>query len=299
MTADRPLRGIVLMLGFCLLAPLADALAKLLGARIPLIELLLARFAVQAVLPLPWLRRAGTGLRLPLRLLRLILLRSLLQILGIAAMFTSLRFLPLADAIAIAYVMPFFMLLLGWLVLGEEVGPRRLIACVFGFLGTLLVVQPSLANVGAPALLPLLVAVLFALFVLVTRGIAKEVDPMALQALGGMMALPFLLLALLLGWWSGAPALRLIPVGAGDALLLAATGVLGTLAHLLMTWALRYAPSATLAPMQYLEIPVATLFGLLIFGDFPDGLQAAGIVVTVAAGLYVIWRERLVLPGPA
>ena len=245
------------------------------------------------------LRRVALLLRLPLPLLRLILLRTVLQIVGIGAMFTSLRFLPLADAIAIAYVMPFVLLLLGRLVLGEEVGPRRLIACVVGFAGTLLVVQPSFASVGAPALLPLLVAVVFALFMLVTRRIAKEVDPVAMQALGGLMALPLLALALLAGPWSGAPALRLVPLGASDALLLAATGVLGTLAHLLMTWALRFAPSATLAPMQYLEIPVATLFGLLIFGDLPNGLAAAGIVITVAAGLYVIWRERLVLPGPA
>ena len=69
-------------------------------------------------------------------------------------------------------------------------------------------------------------------------------------------------------------------------------GVIGTVAHLLMTWSLRYAPSATLAPMQYLEIPFATLLGWLVFGDLPNGLAAIGIAVTVAAGLYVIHRER-------
>ena len=74
--------------------------------------------------------------------------------------------------------------------------------------------------------------------------------------------------------------------------LLIAIGVLGTVAHLLMTWSLRYAPSATLAPMQYLEIPVATLIGWVIFSDLPDGLAAVGIVITIAAGLYVILRER-------
>lgn len=69
-------------------------------------------------------------------------------------------------------------------------------------------------------------------------------------------------------------------------------GALGTGAHLMMTWALRFAPSATLAPMQYLEIPVAALLGWLIFRDFPNGIALAGIAVTVAAGLYVILRER-------
>jgi hypothetical protein len=70
-------------------------------------------------------------------------------------MFASLRYLPLADAVAIAFVMPFIMLLLGWFYLGEEVGPRRFGACIVGFIGTLMVVQPSFAEVGWPALLPL------------------------------------------------------------------------------------------------------------------------------------------------
>jgi drug/metabolite transporter (DMT)-like permease len=70
-------------------------------------------------------------------------------------------------------------------------------------------------------------------------------------------------------------------------------GLLGTGAHLCITSALRFAPSATLAPMQYLEIPAATLIGWMIFSDLPNGLAAIGIATTVAAGLYIIHRERL------
>ena len=61
-----------------------------------------------------------------------------------------------------------------------------------------------------------------------------------------------------------------------------------------MTWSLRFAPSATLAPMQYLEIPVATIIGFLIFADLPNGLAAIGIVITILAGLYVVYREHRV-----
>jgi drug/metabolite transporter (DMT)-like permease len=75
--------------------------------------------------------------------------------------------------------------------------------------------------------------------------------------------------------------------------------LVGTLAHLLMTWSLRFAPSATLAPMQYLEIPMAALVGLMVFGEFPNGLALAGICVTIAAGLYVILRERVTARAPA
>jgi drug/metabolite transporter (DMT)-like permease len=182
--------------------------------------------------------------------------------------------------------------LLGKYVLGEEVGRRRLAACAVGFIGTLLVIQPSFAAVGWPALLPLTVAVVFALFMLVTRHIARDADPIALQAVSGMMAVP--LLALLLLVPGEVEMLSLVRPTATEAALLVAIGVLGTMAHLLMTWSLRYAPAATVAPMQYLEIPVATIIGWLVFRDLPDGLAAFGIALTVAAGLYVILRERSV-----
>ncbi|MGV6805957.1 MAG: DMT family transporter [Ruegeria sp.] len=292
MTHDRPVFGIVLMLGFCVLAPLGDAMAKLLGESIPIGVLVVVRFAVQAAILIPLIAFTGRPWRMRGRILRLTVLRTILHIIGISAMFTALKFLPLADAVAIAFVMPFIMLLLGRYVLNEEVGPRRLIACVIGFSGTLLVIQPSFANVGAPALLPLLVAVVFALFMLVTRQIAKETDPVALQAVSGTLATVILLPAVFVGSATGNWELpQALPDGPTLWLLLA-IGVLGTVAHLLMTWSLRYAPSATLAPMQYLEIPVATLIGWLIFHDLPNGLAAVGIAITVAAGLYVILRER-------
>ena len=128
---------------------------------------------------------------------------------------------------------------------------------------------------------------LFALFMLVTRQIARDADPLALQAASGAMASVLLLPPPRRGWPGPAPvALR------RRLALLLVLGVLGTVAHLLMTWSLRFAPSATLAPMQYLEIPFATLLGWLVFGDLPDGLAAVGIAVTIAAGLYVIHREH-------
>lgn len=69
-------------------------------------------------------------------------------------------------------------------------------------------------------------------------------------------------------------------------------GIVGTAAHLLMTWSLRFAPSATLAPLQYVELPFATLVGFLAFGDLPNGLAALGIAVTMGAGLAVLRSER-------
>jgi len=290
--SDRPLLGIILMIGFCVMAPMGDALAKVLGETIPLGQLLLTRFGVQTVvlIPLAWL--TGRALWMTGRVLRLTILRSILHIIGIGAMFTSLRYLPLADAVAIAFVMPFIMLLLGKYVLGEEVGSRRLMACVVGFIGTLFVIQPSFAEVGWPALLPLVVAVDFALFMLVTRQVAKEADPISLQAVSGLVASAMLgALFLIPGASSLAPFALVSPDG-GELVMLVAIGLLGTFAHLLMTWSLRFAPSATVAPIQYLEIPVATIMGFLIFADWPNGLAMLGIAITMASGLYILNRER-------
>ncbi|MFG6560111.1 DMT family transporter [Sulfitobacter sp. 1A15299] len=292
MQQDRPLVGITLMMGFCIVAPVGDAVAKLLGASVPLGQVVLLRFAIQALILIPLVWYSGRIWHMRGRVLRLTFLRTLLHIAGIAAMFTALKYLPLADAVAIAFVMPFFMLLLGKFILNEEVGPRRLGASIVGFLGTLLIVQPSFANVGWPALLPVVVAVVFSFFMLVTRQIAKEIDPISLQAVSGVMAVVMILPLLALGTMTQIAPLRLIQPDALDWTLLLGIGVLGTVAHLLMTWSLRFAPSATLAPMQYLEIPFATLLGLLIFSDLPNPLAGLGILITVGAGLYIVMRER-------
>jgi len=291
MISDRPLLGILLMIGFCMLAPIGDSIAKLLGETIPLVQLLLIRFGAQVVLLWPIVIVTGGSLAMSPRLLRLTAVRTVLHMIGIGAMFASLRFLPLADAVAIAFVMPFIMLLLGRLVLNEHVGPRRLAACAVGFLGTLLVIQPSFALVGAPALLPLLVAVVFALFMLVTRQIAKDSDPISLQVVSGMMASAGMGILVFADRFVDVPGIALVMPTHAEMLLLVGIGVLGSVAHLLMTWSLRFAPSATLAPMQYLEIPFATLVGWIVFHDLPNGLAALGIVITVCAGLYIVFRE--------
>lgn len=280
------------MLGFCILAPVGDAIAKLLGTSVPLAQVVLIRFAVQALVLIPLVWATGRLWRMRGRVLALTFLRTLIHVCGILAMFTALTYLPLADAIAILFVMPFFMLVLGHFVLGEEVGPRRLCACLVGFVGTLLVVQPSFASVGWPALLPVFVAANFSVFMLITRQIARETDPIGLQAVSGVMAVVLMTPLIALGSILDLPLLASEMPDNREWFLLIAIGVLGTGAHLLMTWSLRYAPSATLAPMQYLEIPFATLLGWLIFSDLPNLLASIGIVITIAAGLYIILREQ-------
>lgn len=292
MTNDRPLLGIAFMLGFCILAPLGDGFAKLLS-HLPLIQVVAVRFGIQALVLLPIVWVTKRKLSMSWGFFGLMALRTFLHFLGIALMFLSLRYLPLADAVAIAFVMPFILMLLGWKFLGEHVGPRRMIACAVGFAGTMLVVQPSFAEVGVYAFLPVAVAVVFALFILSTRVVAQRFDAISLQAVSGVVASAFLIPAVLLADGSGLAALDPVLPQGRDVIFLLSLGLLGTLSHLLMTWSLRFAPSATLAPMQYLEIPFATIFGWLIFKDFPNGLALVGILILLGSGLYIVWREQV------
>lgn len=292
MVADRPLLGILFIMGFCVFAPLGDAAAKSIALSTPLLVLLLARYLVQGLLPLPLILSTGRRLSMSSQVARVIVVRSAINIAGSAAMYAALRYLPLADALAIAFVYPFIMLLMGWGFLNEQVGVRRFIACTVGFIGTLLIIQPSFAAVGLPALLPLLVAFLFASVVLLTRRIAKDYDPVSLQSASGLTSALILMIIWGLTTGLGIPDLQLIVPDSAQAQTLLMVGVFGTLAHLGMSYAVRYAPSATLAPMQYVELPVATVIGWAMFGELPNGLAAVGIMITIIAGLAVILFEH-------
>jgi drug/metabolite transporter (DMT)-like permease len=290
MTTDRPLLGITLMLSFCLMASLGDALAKILGASVPLFQFLLLRFSIQTALLVPVALALKSRRRPTRRVLIFAAWRTMCHLTGIGALYVSLRYLPLADALAIGFVLPFIVLFLGRILLGDTIGWHRIGACAVGFAGTLLVIQPRFAEVGLPALLPLAVAVSFAFFMLATRQISRDIDALTLQALNGVMAATLFVVLLPLGF--RLEAFRLIDPGPQGITLLVLAGVLGTAAHLVMTLSLRFASPTTLAPVQYLEIPCAVLMGWLFFGDLPNGLAIPGIALIVGAGLYMVQREH-------
>lgn len=200
----------------------------------------------------------------------------------------------MVNTIAIVFVMPFILLLLGNIILKEVVERQRLIACLVGFGGTLLVIQPSFQDVGAPALLPLLAAWLIAFFMMVTSQIAKVIDPIGLQAVNGVMALVMIAPVLLIFQSREFAELHVIELSKTQIWLLLLFGLTGTAAHLVMTWSLRYAPSSTTAPLQYLEIPIATVIGWLIFFDLPNPIASLGIMVIIVAGLYILIWERTI-----
>lgn len=291
--SDRILAGVALMLGFCLTAPLLDVAAKLASDSVPVGQVTTARFVVQCVLmaPLVWLM--GLSVRVARSQLPALVLRAVFLLVSTFCFIAAISVMPLADALAIAFIAPFIVLLVGKFYLGEDVGPRRVGAAIVGFIGVLFVIQPSFAAFGAVALFPLGTAVGFAFYILVTRGLSRRVHPVALQFHTGLIASLICLPVLLLAQGSGSPWVDPVWPDGIFWLWLFGVGFFAAVSHMMMTYALSFAPSATLAPMQYLELPVATLLGYMVFGDFPNTLTLTGIAIIIGAGLYMIHRERV------
>ncbi len=282
------------MLAFCLLAPLLDVCSKLAAqGGIPVGQITAARFVVQCLLMLPITWAMGLSLRLSGRALGLVTLRAALLVFSTFAFVSGIAVMPLADALAIVFVEPFILLLLGYLLFGDQVGPRRIAACIVGFGGALLVIQPSLRAFGLIALWPLGTAFSFAFYMLVTRQVSQIMHPVAMQThtswTGVLICLPILLLM------NDGPVPDLdsvMPTG-WMWLWLFGVGFWAAASHMCMTQALTWVPAATLAPLHYLEIVVAVALGYLVFGDLPNSLTFAGIAIIVGSGLYIIYRERL------
>lgn len=291
-SVDRILLGIALMLIFCIVAPLIDVASKIAVQTVSAGTVTLARFLVQAALMAPIVLLMRLPMRMNLRIGRLVLLRALANIGSTICFVAAVRFMPIADALAVAFVSPFILLLMGRFLLGEKVGVRRVAASFVAFCGTVLVIQPSFARFGTTALLPVGSAVCFALYMLVTRHLSREQHPVTMQLNTALAASLICLPLLSIGTAADIEPFGFVLPGGTVWLACLAVGVAATVSHMAMTYALSFAPSSTLAPLNYLEIVTGTLFGFLFFGDFPGGMTWIGIAVIVTSGLYVINRER-------
>ena len=291
-TQDRPLAGAGLMLAFCLLAPMIDVCSKLAADTLPVGQITLARFVVQVGLMLPVVVVMRQWGRLTPRLAGLLALRALFLVLSTYCFIAGIAVMPLADALALVFVEPFILLFLGHYLFGDAVGPRRIIASIIGFAGALLVIQPAFATFGYITLFPLGTAFMFAFYMLVTRAMANGMHPVPMQLhtaiAGTLICAPVIWLA------DGSGLAELDPVMPQgiDWLWLFGVGFWATASHMCMTYALKFANAATLAPLHYSELVIAVTLGYLVFGDFPNAMTWAGIAIIAASGLYVIWRER-------
>lgn len=291
-TADKPVLGILFMIGFCITAPIMDGMAKLTPNEVPVLQIVAARFGVQVVILIPLAIMMGVAMRPTAGDVIGHLMRGLMLLLATFCFFSAIRYMPIANAMAIFFVEPFILTLMGGLLLGEQVGPRRIIACIIGFIGALFVIQPSFQELGFVALFPLGTAVTFAAYMILTRTMSDRQHPITLQAYTALGA-SVLILPLIIGFdGTGNPWLDPVWPSEFAMMTLLAVGIMATISHLLLSVALKLAPTATIAPLQYLEIAGSVAVGYILFQDFPDSLTWLGIAIIVGSGLYVFARER-------
>lgn len=196
-------------------------------------------------------------------------------------------YVPLADAVAITFVAPFMVTVMGALILREPVGIRRWSAVVIGFLGTLIVIRPGIGVIHPAALLLIVAASAFALRQVLSRILAGSDRTRTTVAYTAIVSWGLLTLPLPFVWQTPSSALEFG--------LLLAMAVLAAFAEVLVIMALDAAQAVVVAPVQYSLLIWGTIYGFVVFGQLPDGWTWLGAAIIVATGLYTLKRERLAL----
>lgn len=253
------------------------------GARLP--EILLFRQIGAGALMIGILL-AGPGLAsVATRRMPAHLMRAAVGLIAMAFTFTGILALPLAESTTIGFTMPIFATILGAVLLREPTGLHRWIAVLVGFGGVLIVAQPGsghfpLWGTGcalAGALLTASVSILL-------RQISQTEAP--LTTVFWFSTLSVMPLGVLYAFvWQTHPAIVW--------LLLAAVGLLGGVAQLAMTSALRFGPVSVVVPMDYSSLLWATALSWAVFGVLPTRWTLLGAPVIIASGLYIVWREHV------
>lgn len=292
--AHTPRAGLILATVAFLVAPGMDVFAKLLTETLSPGMIVIGRFAAQTVWMIPLLMLAGQFVRpRPGHVAAGFFLAFALLTINAA-----LAVMPIANAIAIFFVEPLILTLLSALILGERIGWRRVMAVLVGLIGAMVVIRPNFEEYGVTALLPLATAWFFACYILVTRVMSQQGDRFALQFWTGVAAMIVMLAASGISHATPLPEITLAVPNLYETTLFIVMGAFAVVSHQLIVNALARTEASVIAPMQYLEIISATIFGWWIFGDFPDLLTWIGAGIIIASGVYVFHRERQVTGGP-
>jgi S-adenosylmethionine uptake transporter len=282
-TEPRNGLGIALILGGFFTYTMADTCAKFLTETMHPLQIVWARQAGFLVAALLLVAREGPGvLRTAHPYLQVI--RGAMMVVSATLFITAITYVPLADAVAIAFVAPFFVMLLGAFWLGERLGPRRIAAAMIGFGGALVVLRPGLGAIHPAGALVLVAAFSFALRQVLSRVIARNDSTRTTVFYSALVSSALVTLPLPWVWtWPADPKVIV---------LLLAIGLLAGLGEFLVIRALEVGEAVAVAPMQYSQIIWATFWGYVVFDQFPDRWTGIGAAVIVASGAYTILREH-------
>ncbi|WP_299810974.1 DMT family transporter [uncultured Roseibium sp.] len=296
---QNPLLAIALMSSAMLIVPVMDIIAKYLSADLPPLEVTFGRFFFQFLICLVLAAVTGrvTGLRGHHPLINY--LRGIFLAAASLCFFTAVKFMSVATAISIFFVEPMVLTILAALILKEQVGIRRIAAILVGLAGAIIILRPNLAEIGLVSLLPVATAFLFSFYLLLNRLYPVTDGLLTIQFSAGLSGSLLLGAALLAANVAGFEDMTFVMPSGGQTGFLALIGLISFAAHGLVVAAFQRGSASLLAPLQYIEIVSATLFGYLVFSDFPDGPTWLGIALIVGSGLYITYRERKVKSAAA
>jgi drug/metabolite transporter (DMT)-like permease len=269
-----------------------DTLMKLATEGLPPYEVLFLRGCAGLLWGLPLMLLLGYGRQLPMVFERRVLARNLAETAAILCYVVALANMPIADASALGQITPLLVLLGASILFRERIGGVRMALIGVGFIGAIMVAQPTMQGISIYAVLALANAVLCAVRDIAGRRIAAEVP-------GMIVAMSAIIVVLL-----GAGAMHLateqwvVPQG-HHLLLLAGAGLFLIFGHFFIFMAYRVGPTGVVAPFYYFFTFWAVLSGLVVFGQFPNTLAISGIVLVVAAGLTIVLldeRKRRLAP---
>jgi len=278
--------GIALAVLAMLLIAAMDATGKLLTQNYPIAQVLAVRFVIFSAFALFLALKGGSLVHFRTRQLGAQVLRAGVLIVEVSVFIWAFSLMPLADAHAIAAVAPLIATMLAGVFLGERIGLRRWICVAAGFVGALVIIRPGLGVMTWTAVLPLAGAFLWAGYQVLSRkvtlGDSAETTVLFTAGLGAVV---FCLAA----------AFQWQPPTAEGWMLLALTGVLGSLGHYILIKALEMAPASTLQPYNYTLFLWAIGIGLIVFDALPDMLTLLGAAIIVVAGIAASDAGRSVL----
>ena len=296
--------GVVAALCGSMIFSINDTSIKLLSSDYPLHEVILIRSIIGLAFLLTLVRlREGSLSVLKTNRKGLHFLRMLVVLVSNVTYFLGIAAMPIADAVAIAFVAPVLITLLSTVVLKEKVGPHRIAAVFIGLAGTLVLMRPGQEAFSTAAILILLSAFCYAISQLMARSMRGTET---IYRLSFYMQFGFLITSALVGLvigdgkFAGSDNASLaflfrewhVPA-LGDLPIFLASGMAVGVGGLLMAHAYRTLEAATVAPFEYAAIPMAILWGATIFGTYPDGIALLGMTMIVGSGLYTVWRETL------
>ncbi|MGC6453563.1 MAG: DMT family transporter [Candidatus Puniceispirillaceae bacterium] len=276
------IRGAMFMLAGMFVFAAVDAQAKYLTEFMPAMQIVWAR---QLALCFGVILLIGFRGRAVLRTSHPVLqvVRGVMAASSATLFIIGLNFVALADAVSVTFIAPLVVTMLGAVLLGERVGLHRWTATIIGFLGTLVVIRPGFESFHPGLLLPLTAAILFAGRQIVSRHIGHRDRTATTVAYTALTATLLLTLTLPFVWVEIDP--RLLPV-------LLLMSLMAALGEFLVIRALEIGLAVFVSPLHYTIIIWASIYGYLLFGQFPDGWTWAGSAIIIASGLYVMHRER-------